>query len=395
MAISLGRPYNAIWLADLRHKASAVEALGPAQSLTDTLQERVNECTRRIEADPEDANNYLMRAKYYHDLRDQDQFLIDMETYVKLIHPSLETNPNEQKFLDLLRAIWRNRPLNVGAAINTSEHDCFTSISADGLELYFTSDGPGGPEDADICVATRKTKDDAWETRINLETVNSPAYDGSICLSGDGLSLYFDSERSDGHGSSDLWVTRRASLNDPWAYPENLGPPINSECSEMWVTVSANDLEMVFGEFWPLRPGGFGGRDLWVSTRSTVSDPWGPPQNLGFTVNSPDQEEMPVLSADGLMLFFASNRAGGFGKRDIWLAWRPTTSDPWKTPVNLGPTVNTSSLDHAATLAPDGSMLYFTSGRPGGLGGLDIWQVPIPVAASAKPDASDGERRTE
>jgi len=384
MAISLGLRYNEIWLADLDPNGSALAALGPAQNLADALQKQVNDCTRRIEADPADANNYLMRAQCHHALQDQERFLMDMETYVKHIHPSIETDPSERKFLDFLKAIWRNQPENVGAAINTSEHDCFTSVSADGLELYFQIED-------DIWVVTRKTKDEAWEKPTSIETINSPAYDGSVCLSGDGLSLYFDSERSGGYGSSDLWVTRRESLNDQWGEPENLGPPVNSTCDESWVTVSSDGLHMVFGEFEPLRPAGYGGRDLWGSTRLTASDPWGPPQNLGSTINSSDQEEMPMLSADGLMLFFASNRTPGFGMRDVWLTWRTTTSDPWKTPVNLGPTVNTTSLDHAATLAPDCSILYFTSGRPGGLEGLDIWQIPIdPALYPFRPDGSQG-----
>jgi Tol biopolymer transport system component len=99
--------------------------------------------------------------------------------------------------------------------------------------------------------------------------------------------------------------------------------------------------------------------------------------NLGPKVNSPSDDFIPSIAADGLTLFFVSVRPGGYGGRDIWVTTRATTSDPWTEPVNPGPPINTSAWDQNATISADGSTLYFSSMRPGGYGGLDIWQVPI------------------
>ena len=77
------------------------------------------------------------------------------------------------------------------------------------------------------------------------------------------------------------------------------------------------------------------------------------------------------------MLFFSFNRPGGSGGEDIWVATRATEDDNWANPVNLGPEINSSNVDSAPCLSPDGSVLYFMSLRPGGVGSLDLWQVAI------------------
>ncbi len=104
---------------------------------------------------------------------------------------------------------------------------------------------------------------------------------------------------------------------------------------------------------------------------------FGEATNLGPTVNSSANESGPNLLADGLSLYFRSARPGGYGKRDLWLATRPTTNDAWGEPVNLGPPINTSYHDSGACISVDGRTLYFNSDRPGGIGDDDIWQVSI------------------
>lgn len=265
------------------------------------------------------------------------------------------------------------RPAILGLTANLAGGGGFTSVSADGLELYFASD-------EDLWVTTRTSVNDAWKQPKNLgPLVNSLAYEGSPSLSGDGLSLYFDSMRSDGHGPSDIWVTRRVTRMDAWGAAENLGAPVNTSGDEAFPAISSDGLELYFSDYDPIKPGGQGGRDLWVTRRSSVSDAWSPPVNAGPTVNSSSHDIMPTLSADGLVLLFASRRPGGNGNanRDIWLSRRTSTSDSWGIPVNLGPSINTSAFDQSGTLSADGSILYFTSLRPGGNGYWNIWQAPV------------------
>lgn len=100
---------------------------------------------------------------------------------------------------------------------------------------------------------------------------------------------------------------------------------------------------------------------------------WSPPVNLGPIVNSPGTDINPALSPDGLSLYFVSIRPGGFGQQDIWVSRRALLDRPWEPPVNLGPVINTPVADQGMSLSPDGHMLFFHSGRPGGHGAADLY----------------------
>jgi len=265
-------------------------------------------------------------------------------------------------------------PTNLGPTVNSPYSDGTPSISTDGLSLYFNAQRPDGHGDYDLWVTTRATVSDPWGEPMNLgPTVNSPYGDGGPIISADGLSLYFGSYRPDGYGGNDIWVTTRATTDDPWEEPVNLGPIVNSPASD--APGSCIDGLTLFLD--SSRPGGSGGQDLWVTTRATTDDPWGEPVNLGPTVNSSDFDAAAISSPNGLMLFFMSGRPGGYGFFDGWVTRRSTIEDDWGVPVNLGPSINTSGLDGCACLSPDGSTLFFMSERSGGYGCHDLWQVEI------------------
>jgi len=267
-------------------------------------------------------------------------------------------------------------PINLGPTVNSTAVEGPDDISADGLSLFLTSDRPGGYGAADIWVATRATTEDDWGIPVNLgPAVNSSDWDGVSSISGDGLSLYFSSFRPGGDGVfTDIWLTTRSTLSDPWAAPLNLGPVINTSRYDERLDISDDGLTLLFSSN---RPGGQGQSDIWVTTRPTVYDLWGTPENLGPVINTSRYDGAPHVSSDGRMLFFSSNRIGGLGGEDIWVARRAAKDDDWANPVNLGPEVNTSHLDSAPCLSPDGSVLYFMSLRAGGVGSVDLWQVSI------------------
>lgn len=266
-------------------------------------------------------------------------------------------------------------PTNLGPTINTSHRDCAARMSADGLTLYFHSNRPGGYGYDDIWVTTREMIDDPWREPINLgSTVNSSAYDGGPSISTDGLSLYFVSNRPNPSGAPDLWVSTRESINQEWGAPLNLGQSVNSSAWEAYASISADGLSLYFISD---RQGGSGGHDIWVTIRAATSELWEVPVNLGSTVNSSGQESWPNISNDGLSLYFNSDRSGGYGNHDLYVTTRATTSDPWGEPVNLGSTVNTSYSESCLSISADGSTIYFQTDRPGGMGGLDLWQVKI------------------
>jgi len=273
------------------------------------------------------------------------------------------------------------KPVNLGPNINSSSIEVDPSISADGLELFFESRRPGGYGNGDIYVSRRASKDDPWGPCMNIGApVNTAYYDQAPSISADGLSLYFSSYiRPGGYGSDDLWVTTRASVSDPWGPPVNLGATVNSSSYDTMPSISADGLVLFFMSG---RAGGLGGDDLWFTSRATKNDPWDSPVNLGATINSSLNEACPDISADGRMLFFSDHmlgpfRPGGYGGQDIWITTRATTNNPWGEPMNLGPVINSSDWEFSPNISADGSTLYFASMPPGGTGNADIWQAPI------------------
>lgn len=266
-------------------------------------------------------------------------------------------------------------PTNLGSTVNSSSSEWPPSISGDGLSLFFCSDRPGGYGNRDIWVSTRPTVSDPWSDPVNLgPNVNSSSKEAFPSISADGLSLFFESTRSGGYGRHDLWVTKRPTTSEPWGAPVNLGPTVNSSYEDATPGISADGLSLLFESD---RPGGYGDFDIWVTTRPTDSEPWGTPVNMGPTVNSPAWDGGPNISVDGLSLYFWSDRVGGHGRNDIWLTTRETIFEDWGTPVNPGSSLNTSSYDDPGSISPDGLLLYFESDRPGGEGSDDLWQAQI------------------
>jgi len=262
-------------------------------------------------------------------------------------------------------------PVELGPHINHPVTDQFGQgfpcISPDGLELYFCRNVPGTRYD--IFVARRPTVDSEWGEPVSLgPTVNSVTFDWSLSISADGLSLYYTYGGSAGYPWR-LYVTKRETIHDDWGPPANIGGAM-ANVAAYGSAISPDDLELYFSVE---RAGGYGGNDLWVTKRATVNDPWGTPVNLGPVVNSPYGESDPVVSPDGLLLFF--------GSRDDWGRWgtyvtrRATKNDPWGPRANVGFILSTSGYtgtERPGGISSDGSMLYvFCDFR------RTIWEAPI------------------
>lgn len=174
---------------------------------------------------------------------------------------------------------------------------------------------------------------------------------------------------------ADAARTTGAPVYTSWSNPVNLGSAVNSAVLDSGPAISPNGLSLYF---YSPRPGGFGGNDIWVAQRTTTDGAWGTPVNLGATINTAAGELVPAFSTDGHWMFFASDRAGGYGLADIWAAWRADVNDDfaWTAPVNLGANVNSASNDNGTGYfaSADGQpVLFFGSDRPGGFGGTDLY----------------------
>jgi hypothetical protein len=279
---------------------------------------------------------------------------------------------------------------NLGAIVNSSSGDFQPYVSPDGLSLYFASTRPGGSGREDIWVTTRATTGDAWTPPTNLgSSVNNQYWEKEPCVSADGLTLYFESSRPNGTNNfPHIYFSTRPTIDDPWGWAQNLGQ-VNRECAGPCISADGLSLCMASN-----RAGGIGPVDLYVATRPSPSDDWGPwttTENLGKPINSTSVDRSPHVSPDGRVLFFNSNRPGGIGGHDLWMTTRAAEGNPWRNPVNLGPEINTIYDDAAPCISSDGFVLYFNSNRPGG-SGHDIWQAPIlPVVDFNGDDKVDGK----
>ncbi|HUT47306.1 MAG TPA: GC-type dockerin domain-anchored protein [Sedimentisphaerales bacterium] len=285
-------------------------------------------------------------------------------------------------------------PTNLGPTINGPDDLLGACISYDRLALYFCSDRPGGYGGYDLWMTTRPTIDDDWREPVNLgPNVNSQYDCMAPSISADGLTLYFSDYDYGKYPASsvDIWMVTRETKDAAWSAPVNVGQPVNWEGGDNSPNISADGLSLYFASSGRRGdPGAPAWYDLWVATRTTTNDEWGAPENLGPTVNSQLIDSCPSISADGLLLYFMSDRAGGQGDFDIWMTSRVTEEHDWSPPVNLGPVVNSSAKDLFPSISVNGSTLYFCSSRPGGYGGFygDIWQVSIEPVVDFNSDGN-------
>lgn len=266
--------------------------------------------------------------------------------------------------------------INLGPLINDAGSDqSGPALSKDGLSLYFASNRLGGLGRNDLWIAHRGSRDEAWDTPQDLgPNVNSGGDDFAPNFSNDGHWMYFSSDRPGGCGGQDLYVSYRQHTQDEfdWQPAVNLGCVANTPFTD-WLPDPFEEPETGITTlyFSSNRPGGLGLLDTYASTQA---------EDGGFgsavlvpELSGPAREARPVVLHNGLELYLASDRAGGLGDWDLWVATRATTGDRWSAPVNVGASVNTSFFEAAPGLSFDGTELFLRSARPGGFGVGDLY----------------------
>jgi hypothetical protein len=258
--------------------------------------------------------------------------------------------------------------------VNTAALDGCPAQSPDGLSLYMASNRPGGLGGLDIWVATRHHRDDPWGAPQNLpEPINTPSDD--FCptpMEGDGL-LFVSRRTVEGVtcGLGDIYLTRHNSVHG-WSEPEHLacdpvGP--NSALDEQGPSY-------VQAQLYFSRSSSTVAGELFVSGKH--GDVFGSARAIS-ELNDPIANDIqPNVRKDGRELVFSSTRAGGFGGPDIWVSTRPNVDAAWSTPVNLGSGVNTELGESRPFLSSDAEQLLFGRSGPvgtgeGGTGASDIY----------------------
>jgi hypothetical protein len=229
------------------------------------------------------------------------------------------------------------------------------AVSKDGLTLYFSNDSTGSE---DVYRATRSDRGSVFSSAAALSALNTSDDDGTPCPSADGLTLYFYSTRDGGVGGRDLYTASRATASDDFSNPA-LIQSVNSTTNDHLPRISGDGLTLLISS---ARTGGVGAGDLWLATRASVADSFDAAALLPGSINTTASEASGGLSEDGLRLYFDSNRAGGLGGYDMYMATRATTGDAFAAPISLA-ALNTAAADYNIFVSADEQEVFFSSNR--------------------------------
>lgn len=247
------------------------------------------------------------------------------------------------------------------------------SFSSDELTAYISSDRSGSIGDYDEWISTRAQRDATFATPTPLQSLNSAAADGRISVTADGLTAFFDSNPSGGAAAYDIYVATRASTTAEFGSPSLVSVINDTAAIDTSVDISRDGRTIYFAR----RHGDSLDYKLFRANRSSTEMPFGVAAEVGELNASGDAAD-PVLSADGLTIFFSSRRSGGQGGYDIWMAKRSTVMDGFGLPVNVQE-VSSTVNDWPSWLSNDGCRLYIASDRPGGAGSHDFWVATRPL----------------
>lgn len=275
-------------------------------------------------------------------------------------------------------------PQNLGPSVNTSKAEYFPCLTVDGHTLLFTRREKAEGEyfeQEDFYMCTRA--DSGWQpARPVGMPINTRWNEGAPTLSPDGQYIIFTACANaareygpdrDGYGSCDLFSTRR--VGDSWTEPVNLGNPVNSGFWETQPSFASDGRTLYFVRGYRDKQGE-SQQDIFTS-EMLADGQWSVPVKLPGVINTPGREESVFIHPDGQTLYFSSDGHPGMGGLDIFLS-RRGTDGTWSKPINLGYPINTWRDENSLLVSGDGTLGYFASDRQGGFGSLDLYSFVMP-----------------
>lgn len=255
-------------------------------------------------------------------------------------------------------------PKNLGDSVNTAASEYWPTISIDGKKLVFTRLIDHINED----FYETGRRDTSWTLARPLRGfVNTNANEAAQTISQDGRMLIFTGcNYRESFGSCDLYLSYLTP--DGWGAPENLGDSVNTEFWESGPSLSPDKRDLYFSSN---RSGGYGGSDIYVS-HYLANGQWSAPENLGPEINTAGDEYCPFIHADNQTLYFSSNAHEGYGGSDLYVV-RKLPSGKWSAARNLGYPINTIEDEGNLVVSSDGTVAYYASNRSDSRGGLDLY----------------------
>lgn len=300
---------------------------------------------------------------------------------LQLINTYLQTTKRKNPVADKLKSNYEFavkaaatqvpfQPHNLGNAINSKDPEYFPSITIDGNTLVFTRRVNGRNED--FFLSQRDSS--GWLPATDMgEPVNTAFNEGAQNISQDGTMLVFTGcEFPRGFGSCDIYYALKTK--DGWQEPQNIGAPINTRAWESQPCLSPDKQTLYF-----VRETADNGADIFMS-HYQPNGKWSEPERLGPNINTPGRETTPFIHADNQTLYFASDTHPGFGGMDLFYSRRQPDGS-WGLAVNLGYPINTIDEDASMIVAANGKTAYFASDRADSRGALDIYSFELYDAA--------------
>ena len=235
------------------------------------------------------------------------------------------------------------------------------TLTADLLEIYFTSNRKGGAGDVDVWSARRNSTDEPFSAPKPVSAVNTDQFETSPAVSFDGLELYIGSKRDGGLGEQDIWVSGRATRDDDWTALQNV-TALNSPDKDIPRPPAMAGRVMPLGS----RRMGLDYYETFLAERASVSEPFGEPRKLSELEVAGNNTVDGFLTEDGLSLYFNVSPGAGESTGDLFVAKRPSLDAPFGEPAPLT-SVNTSHDERDPWLSPDRKLLFFSSDRDGKL----------------------------
>jgi outer membrane protein OmpA-like peptidoglycan-associated protein/tetratricopeptide (TPR) repeat protein len=260
-------------------------------------------------------------------------------------------------------------PQNMGDSVNTSDLEYFPSLTIDGKKLIFTK----RINNKESFFESDREKE-VWGKAFPLiGKINSQDNNvGAQNISQDGQWLiYTGCNFPEGEGSCDLYISYLTK--NGWSEPQNLGRNVNSEFWESTPSLSPDKRDLYFSSN---RTGGYGGKDIWVSHRTEKGN-WGVPENLGPDINTSGDESTPFIHADNQTLYFNSNGLPCYSEKPDLFVTRKLADGKWSKPENLGYPINTIDDEGSMIVDADGKTAYYSSDKIDTKGGLDIYTFEL------------------